>query len=171
MSIDFKWENLDRAKLPAGQHPKTWPAWGLPRADGREVAMESMFQFYIYEGDLLGAMQHPSDRLGRVVKRAKEMHPWIKAEPVVVPPVLLQYEAPVIARLPISPEVGIGPVTLPRIAVVALLRSHREARDRACCFSSLIVIWFQETFGDASPDVLSQIARIDWEAKAFDWMP
>jgi hypothetical protein len=33
------------------------------------------------------------------------------------------------------------------------------------------VIWFQEAFGDASAEVMAQIASLDWDALAFDWMP
>lgn len=171
MSTEFDWAALDRQPLPVGQHPKTWPSWGTPRADGREIVLESLRQYYIYAGDLLGGMHHPRDKVVQVVGAAKQQLAWCKAEPVVLPPILLEYSHPRMPPRLLPPEAGIGAVTLPRVASIALLRSHREARDSSCCFSSLIVIWFQESFGDAPPAIQAQIAAIDWDALAFDWMP
>ena len=130
-----------------------------------------MRQFYLYRGDLLGAMNHPNERLQEVVEEAKRMCPWYKADPVVLPPVLLEYSTPAMVLPSNPPKDYLGPVTLPRVAVIAELRSHREARDPDCCFSTLLVIWFQEAFGDASAEVMAQIASLDWDALAFDWMP
>lgn len=171
MSIEFDWAALDKQPLPLGQHPKTWPSWGLPRTDGRDVDMESMHQFYIYGGDLLGAMYHPRKKLSSITAKALELYQWVKADPVIIPPVLMEYSHPnQPQRLPTSAS-DIGTVTLPRVAVIAALRSGRVARDSSCCFSSLVVIWFQESFGDASSATLEQVAAIDWDALAFDWMP
>lgn len=37
-------------------------------------------------------------------------------------------------------------------------------------YSSLVVAWFQEAFGlPADPDILGQIAGIDWERHAVEW--
>lgn len=69
------------------------------------------------------------------------------------------------------PEWNLGPVTLPRIAVIAELESASPARDAAECFSSLIAIWFQDRFGDPPNDVLRQLSAIEWNALAFDWSP
>ncbi len=171
MNPEIDWNSLAREVLPPGQHPKTWPAWGLPRADGREVDLESMHKFYIYRGDLLGAMRHPIQRLKQIEEEAARLHPWYKAAPVIIPPVLLEYLLPNMVLPSNSPEGFPGAVTLPRVAVIAELRSHREARDSTCCFSSLLVIWFQESFGDASDETMAQIASLDWNALAFDWMP
>lgn len=166
------WQHSDRRPLPAGEHPKTWPVWGIPRADGREVELESIHQRYIYAGDLLGAMRPPQHHVDRVVEMASSLHPWCNADPVVIPPVLLEYSLP---RMPIQlsapSEESLGAVTLPRVATIALLTSHREALDSTCCFSSLMVIWFQEAFGDAPESILRQIAALDWNALAFDWTP
>ena len=88
-----------------------------------------------------------------------------------LPPTLLEYSVPGKARRFVPPENDIGPVTLPRVASIALLRSDQQARDPSCCFSSLVVIWFQEEFGDAPSAIKAQIASLDWNALAFDWMP
>jgi hypothetical protein len=171
MKPEIDWTSLARQTLPSGQHPKTWPAWGCPRADGREVDLETMHQFYLYRGDLLGSMRHPRERLTQVEEEAARLHPWYKASPVIIPPVLLEYSLPNMVLPSIPPEGFLGPVSLPRVAVIAELRSHRQARDPTCCFSSLLVIWFQETFGDASAETMSKIASLDWDALAFDWTP
>ena len=168
---NIDWASPQRQKLPSGEHPKTWPSWGLPRADGRDVALESLRQFYIYAGDLLGGMHHPRDKVAQVVATAKQQVPWCKAEPVVLLPMLLEYSLPRMPPRLLPRKEDIGPVTLPRVASIALLRSHREARDPSCCCSSLIVVWFQDRFGDPEESILQQIAALDWNALAFDWMP
>lgn len=171
MNPKIDWTSLARQTLPPGQHPKNWPAWGCPRADGREVDLETMHQFYIYRGDLLGAMCHPSERLTQVEEEAARLHPWYKGAPMIIPPVLLEYSLPNMVLPSKLPKGFLGLVTLPRVAVIAELRSHREVRDSACCFSSLLVICFQEAFGDASADTMAQIASVDWDTMAFDWTP
>ena len=168
---ELDWKNLARRPLPEGEHPKTWPAWGIVRMDGREVDVESLHQYYLYAGHLLGGMHHPCEELEAAIEKARKLHPWVKSDPVVLPPVLLEYNVKGKARRMVAPEEDIGPVTLPRVASIALLRSHSEARDPACCFSSLVVVWFQDAFGDAPAEVRAQIAALDWTALAFDWMP
>lgn len=71
----------------------------------------------------------------------------------------------------VPPETDVGAVTLPRIASIALLRSYKEARDPSCCFSSLVVVWFQDAFGNPDDIILHQIAELEWNVLAFDWMP
>jgi hypothetical protein len=172
MNASFDWNALPRRPLvPAGQYPKTWPNWGQPRPDGRLVVLESLHQSYIYAGDLLGAMLHPEKHLAWIRKKAQALYPSIKAPAAIIPPVLLEYT---VAKQPmrlVAPEQDLGPVTLPRVAVVAELNSHTPARDRAECFSSLVVIWFQERFGDTPPEIQRQVAELDWDALAFDWTP
>ncbi len=86
----FEWTLLaQKALLPVGQRPKTWPKWGLPRAGGREVDLESMHQSCLYAGDLLGRMSHLEDRLKRVIERAGELHSWFRMPAAIIPPVLL----------------------------------------------------------------------------------
>jgi hypothetical protein len=172
MELNFDWKTLERKPmLPAGLHPKTWPKWGMPRADGREVDLESMHQGYLYAGDLLGRMSHPEDRLERVIKKASSLNPWITAPVVIIPPVLLEYSMPGRPAPVYDPEKHLGLVTLPRVFVIAELRSHRPARDKNECFSSLIVVWFQENFGDVAPEIQQKIAELDWNKLAWDWAP
>lgn len=165
------WKSLPRHKLPTGAHPKTWPPFSVARVDDREVFIESLRQYYIYAGDLLGGMHHPRDKVAQIVATARQQVPWCKSEPIVLPPPLLEYSLPRMPTRLLPRKEDIGPVTLPRVASIALLRSHREARDPSCCISSLIVIWFQERFGDPDESALCQIAALDWNALAFDWMP
>jgi hypothetical protein len=172
MNASFDWNSLPRRPLlPAGQYPKTWPKWGVPRADGRKVELESLHQSYIYAGDLLGAMLHPEKHIAWIRKKAAALYPSIKAPAVVIPPVLFEYAVEIRPRRLVAPEQDIGPVTLPRVAVIAELNSHTPARDHAECFSSLVVIWFQEKFGDAPAEIQQQVAELDWDALAFDWTP
>ena len=86
----FEWTLLaQKALFPVGKCPKTWPKWGLPRADGSEVDLESMHQSYLYTGDLLGGMFHLEDCLERVIERAGELHSWIRMPAAIITPVLL----------------------------------------------------------------------------------
>ena len=171
MVPELDWTTLERQALPFGQRPKTCPSWGMMRADGRIVDLASLHQFYIYGGDMLGAMEHPREQVRRVVERAEALHEWIRSEPVVIPPTLLEFNLPNNPMRKVAPQSSLANVTLPRVAAIAELRSHSVARDSNYCFSSMVVIWFQETFGDASPETLTQISAIDWNAHAFDWMP
>ena len=172
MELNFDWRKLERKPLlPAGLHPKTWPHWGVPRADGREVDMESMHQGYLYAGHLLGGMFHPEGSLEQVMKKAKLLYPWVAAPAVIIPPVLLEYSMPDRPTPVYDPEKQLGPVTLPRVYVIANLRSHQPARDKNECFSSLIVVWFQENFGDVAPEIQQKIAELDWNNLAYDWAP
>lgn len=172
MELNFDWKKLERKPLlPAGLHPKTWLKWGLPRTDGREVDLESMHQGFLYAGDLLGWMSHPEERLERVMDKAKSLYSWNKAPAVIIPPVLLEYSMPDRPAPVYDPEKHLGPVTLPRVYVIAELRSHQPARDKYECFSSLIVVWFQENFGDVAPEIQQKIAELDWNNLAYDWAP
>ena len=172
MELKFDWRKLERKPLlPAGLHPKTWPHWGGPRADGREVDMESMHQGYLYAGHLLGGMFHPEGSLEQVMKKTKLLYPWVAAPAVIIPPVLFEYSMPDRPTPVYDPEKQLGPVTLPRVYVIANLRSHQPARDKNECFSSLIVVWFQEKFGDVAPEIQQKIAELDWNNLAYDWAP
>ena len=130
-----------------------------------------MHQSYLYAGDLLGGMSHPEERFEQVVERAGELHPWIMMPAVIIPPVLLEYSLPNRPMRIVDPDSHPGPVTLPRVVVIADLRSHRPARDDKECFSSLVVIWFRELFGDVPAEIQKQIAELDWDRLAFDWTP
>lgn len=171
MTHEIDWKNLERRSIAFGEHPKTCPDWGILREDGRGLVLNTLHQHYLYSGHLLGAMHHPRKQLDAVLDKARKLHAWCERAPVVLPPVLLEYALP---NMPIrfaASEDDLGPVTLPRVASIALVESDDYARDRSCCFSSLIVVWFQDRFGDTPDDVKRQIAVLDWNALAFDWMP
>ena len=120
MNATFDWKALPRRPLlPAGQFPKTWPKWGQPRADGRVVVLQSLHQSYIYAGDLLGAMLHPEKHLDWIRKKAEALYPSVKAPAVILPPVLFEYAVVKQPLRLVAPEQDLGPVTLPRVAVVA----------------------------------------------------
>lgn len=140
----------------------------MPCADGRQLCLEQLHQSYIYAGDLLGLVRHPQEYVTRVAEQARRQHRWVTAEPVVLPPRLLEFtrRAPQGSDLP--PAHG---VSLPRVAVIGLFTSDKPARDAAEIYSSLVVIWFQDRYGDAEPETLAQIASLDWAAHAFDWSP
>lgn len=88
---------------------------------------------------------------------------------MIIPPVLLEYSLPNQPMRVDDSDSHPGPVTLPRVVVIADLRSHRPARDDKACFSSLVVIWFQEQLGDVPAGIQQQIAKLDWHRLAFDW--
>lgn len=169
---DFDWEQLPRRPMtPFKTHPKVPPAWGLPRSDGRKVRLQSLHQAYIYANDLLAMTQHPASVLEPIVARARKLHPAAGAEPVVLPPVLLEFEYPWFPGREIQDPPFWLSVTLPRVASIAEFFSSPQARDPQECFSSLVVIWFQEGFGNPDEEILKQIAALDWNALAYDWTP
>lgn len=57
---------------------------------------------------------------------------------------------------------------LPRVACLARFDSGElPGSDNSC--SSLVVAWFQGSFGLPAEDVLEEIGRIDWESEAQGW--
>lgn len=170
--MEFEWDHLPRRPIePAPQHPKTHPRWGLPRADGREVFLEALHQYYIYRGHLMGFVHPPAQAINEAIANAKKQYSWVGSEPVLVEPVLLEYS---ILHTPWRKDPNaqnFRPVTLPRVASIGLFFSGQFARDDQESFSSLVVIWFQEGFGNPDEETLRQIAALDWNALAYDWMP
>lgn len=168
MTPPFDWATLLREPMPEGQHPKTPPSFGVPCADGTVLQLETLQQSYLYAGDLLGGLRHPEEYLRRVVEEARTRHRWVEAEPIVLPPVLLEFSRPAPPGATVATVTG---VTLPRVATIALFTCGKPARDPSETFSSLVVIWFQERFGNPEAETVTQIASLDWKALAFDWTP
>ncbi len=170
--IHFDWKGLSRRPLePLGSYPKECPGGEIQLADGRDISIRQLHQHYIYAGHMLGAMSPPEEEVLRVIDLAQQRYPWMKQAIAVFPPELLVYSPPRMPLMLAQPEQDLGPVTLPRVAVIAELQSFSPARDATECYSSLIAIWFQDRFGDPPNEVLSQISSLDWNALAFDWTP
>ena len=167
--ITFDWRVLPRTQLtPESDHPKNSPHPKLQLADGRMISLVSMNQSFIYAGDLLGAITHPESRVLDTLRRAQRLHPNVSEAFVVLPPTLLTYSHPSAPMLA-PPERNLGPVTLPRIAVIAMFDSGPLAKVDSECSSSLVVIWFQDKFGDPAQEIIEQIAQLDWNELAWDW--
>lgn len=168
--IRFNWETLPRRPLePIGGYPKDYAGGDIHLADGRKISILTLHQDYIYSGHMLGAMYPPEEEAYKVIARAQKLFPALKDAIVVLPPELLVYSPPRMPLMVAPPGWDVGPVTLPRVAVIAELRSLSPARNPTECFSSLIAIWFQERFGDPTEEIIRQISLIDWNTPAIDW--
>lgn len=168
--IRFDWATLPRKPLiPEGEHPKDFPGLRLRMADGREISMQRMDQSYIYGGHLLGAMHHPEKTVLETIERTETLFPWVEAPPAVLPPLLLKFDCPRTPIMRLPEQADLGNVTLPRVAVIAEFQSYETKNSHGESFSSLLVIWFQDRFGDPSAEVLGQIVSLDWDALAWNW--
>ena len=168
MTLLFDWDSLPHEPLPAGQDPRTQPPFGPPCAKGHRLMLEALEQSYLYAGDLLGYLHHPATYVSRVRARARVRHAWVEAEPVVLPPRLFEFSY---ATPPDGSPMPARGVTLPRVATIALLTRDRPARSADEVYSSLVVIWFQDRFGDPPAETLAAIEGLDWDGLAFDWTP
>ena len=170
--ISFDWATLPcRPMEPNGSYPKEFTGGDIQLTGGRKISIQRMQQYFIYSGHMLGAMRSPAREAHNVVERAQRLHPSLKDAMIVLPPELLIYAPQKMPLMLAPPEENIGPVTLPRVAVIAELQSFSPARDDMECFSSLIAIWFQDRFGETPSTVLAQLSELAWDELALDWTP
>ena len=170
--IPFDWATLPRRPLePIGSYPKDFAGGDIQLADGRKISIRRLQQYFIYSGHMLGAMSAPEEEAYNVIKRAQSLHPALKEAMIMLPPELFIYAPPRMPLMVAPLGWDLGPVTLPRVAVIAELQSFSPARDNTECFSSLVAIWFQDQFGDTPSTVLAQLSGLDWNELALDWTP
>ncbi len=125
---------------------------------GREVSVQNLRQFHVYEGLLEGS---PTKELN-----ARIIDNVLSAEASQGRPYLI---APVERPIAINREPPIGtPAQLPSIACVARLQS-RAAKLSDADYSELTVVWFQDDYAfPIDPRALQQILFVDWAKHAID---
>ena len=143
--------------------------WCVTLADGRVIALEQLHQYRVYAGVLAGAPRDVEHDLSSALARAKKLFPYYKVPAVMLVPQVSSGSFPEREdeKFPMLPW-----MVLPKIACIAEFKSGEPARDKGECFSSLVVVWYQERLG--LPDdgrTLAQLQNIDWKNRAWDWTP
>jgi uncharacterized protein (TIGR02996 family) len=125
---------------------------------GREVSLQNLRQFHVYEGLLEGS---PTKELN-----ARIIDNVLSAEASQGRPYLI---APVERPIATNREPPFGtPAQLPPIACVARLQS-RPVKLPEADYSELTVVWFQDDYAmPIDPRALQHLLFVDWAKHAID---
>jgi hypothetical protein len=169
--LDFVWPNA-----PKNDHGEIGPnPLGAPVAleidlrDGRLINLRELHQYYVYHGTLCGVPPTPEGELVAALKTAQRVFPHFGARPVMLEPL---FHGATFKRQPAEEPYPYPLVWLPKVCTLAQFESGAPARNDAECYSSLVVVWFQECYG--LPDdvrVFDQLRCLDWNAYAVDSTP
>jgi hypothetical protein len=174
-SFYWQWADLPRKQL-AG-HPSQFSGFTLELNGGRIISLISMEQYLIdYPVALTPSISHPERHVLAAIQKAKRVAMWIEAAPIVLPPTLLEIDYSRDKQLShheVEPNLGPGEnaLVLPRVGVISEFLSLAAARDKAEVYSSLLVVWFQDSFGEIPATIQGQLIEIDWKHAAYDWTP
>ncbi len=131
--------------------------------DNIEVSIRELHQWGTYNGLLEGLPTDASNKrtIETVIKRAQEMsflNNYYLIEPEQTP-------------IKINRPYRFGtPMSLPSTVCIAELWHHQPARNEDMHASSLLVIWFQETYCfPIEDDILEKFKTIDWGKHAYDF--
>ncbi len=164
--IRFDWDASPGKAWPENLHPAGHDSWSIDLKPKRSIWLDEFHQFSVYAGMLAGI---PSDTTRFAADALQEAE---RLTPQHLPTLILQ---PLFREF-ISPNHYGEPRkklrVLPPIASVAAFKSSTTASSPDNIYSSLRVLWFQETFGlPTDPQILEQLRAIDWEREAVSWDP
>ena len=167
---EVRWKELPRKKLLG--HPMEFAGLTVRLADGREIRLSQMSQKFIYANHLHPALNHPARIVADAIKEAKGALSRGDEQPLVLPPTLFESNHPMHVSES-DPDLGDNgkALSLPRVQVIAEFISYSPAFESSESFSSLVVIWFQDNFGEIPSSIRAQLAAIEWKHLAFDWTP
>jgi hypothetical protein len=169
--LDFNWRNVPKRDHGAiGANPLgTFGALEIELPDGRLIELRELHQYYAYHGTLCGVPPTPENELVEALKTAQRVFPQFGMRPVMLQPV---FHGGTFKRRPGEKPHPYPLVWLPQICTIAQFVSGALAHAGSHYCSSLVVIWFQETYGLVD-DVrtLAQLRELDWETQAIDWSP
>jgi hypothetical protein len=171
-TLPFRWDAVTHEFVgPAGYRNRVdAAAWRLTLASGRTIRLTSLEQQGTYDGVLCGSPRSDPQFNDRIVKgaigRAAEALGCAVTDIAVLAPRLL--------RLAESKEQqGQEPASaaidfLPPVRTLARFDSSPVA-DAEAGWSSLVVLWFQDTFGlPEAGHVTDQLRALDWDRLAED---
>lgn len=132
---------------------------------GWSVSLRSLRQFLVYGGLLEGLPTREMNE--RIINRlvAEE-----RGRPFASEPLLLQPEQRPVEYHRERPYPFGEPAAIPGVGCVGEFRSYQTVRDHHECYSSLVVIWFQDGFTPPiAPEVWPQFRAINWAQHAADY--
>lgn len=164
--IRFDWLSAPGTAWHADRHPAGRDSWSIKLTSGRGIALGEFHQFNLYAGMLAGI---PSDTARFAADAINEANLLVRQQ---LPMLMLQPMFREFDYARIRGEARTKHRALPPIASVAVFSSSTLESSPDNIYSSLKVIWFQETFGlPADPHILDQLRAIDWEREAMSWDP
>lgn len=164
--IRFDWLAAPGTAWPADQHPAGRTSWAIELATSRKIGLAEFHQFSVYAGMLAGI---PSDTARFAADAIKEANLLVRQQ---LPMLMLQPMFREFDYARIRGKARTKHRALPPIASVAVFSSSTLESSPENIYSSLKVIWFQETFGlPGDPHILDQLRAIDWEREAVSWDP
>jgi len=164
--IRFDWEAAPSTTWPADRHPAGRDSWTIKLQSGRSIRLDEFHQFSIYAGMLAGI---PSDTARFAADAIKEANILIRQQMpmLMLQPMFREFDSPKYLGEPRKKLRA-----LPPIASVAAFNSSTLESSPDLLYSSLKVIWFQESPGlPTAPYILDQLRAIDWEREAMSWDP
>lgn len=164
--IRFDWLSAPSAAWPGDRHPAGRDSWSFKLTSGRGIALGEFHQFNLYAGMLAGI---PADTARFAVDALSEANRLIPQElpTLMLQPMFRAFDSP---KYYGEPRKRLR--ALPPIASVAVFSSSTLESSPDNLYSSIKVIWFQETFGlPAELHILDQLRAIDWEREAVSWDP
>lgn len=164
--IRFDWESGPGTEWPANRHPAEFAHWSFKLLSGREIRLAEFHQFKLYAGLLAGI---PTDTARFASNAIQEAHRLV---PGSLPMLVLQPVFREFNHAKFAIETSTKHRVLPPIASAAVFNSNSIGSSPDNPYSSLKVIWFQDTFGlPDDPQTLNQLTAIDWEREAMGWTP
>lgn len=178
-SYQWRWSELPRKQWSG--YPWNFEGFKIELADGRTISLEWMRQFKTdyYSPLSLGvpSYSHPEDYVSSAIQHARKLADWIETPPIVLAPTLYELTSisrdEIISRYKTASDLGLGDraLVLPRVYVISQFDSCSSAEDTEECMSSLLIIWYQDNFGEIPADIQSQLAQINWKNSAYGWDP
>ena len=175
LALPFRWEDVPREPIgPRGYRSRAEQAqWRLELNSGRAIRLASIRQSGTNDGVLCGSPRSDSAFNARHVKQAIEIAAEeFGCEPgkvAVLPPCLLRSIEKKRPGDPGPEEIAVD--YLPPVQTFAVFESSpQDGADADADGSSLVVVWFQNAFGQPEEGhVMEQLRALDWESLATDW--
>lgn len=140
------------------------PAFSVRLNDQRRIWLINYSQFRTYGGVLEGIPETFVPFFENAINKAHDLFPLDGVKPVILPPKLHQGRV----RRPRSWKmVDETWCLLPSITSIGMFDS--EGAVDVGSMSSVLLIWFQDRFGNPTEFVKKQIRALDWDRYAHQW--
>lgn len=139
-------------------------AYSLRLKNRRRIRLVNSWQCRTYDGLLEGIPETLLPFFENAINRAHDLFPLDEVKPVILPPKLHQGR---IRRQRNGEMVDETWCLLPSITSIGMFDSDGATDDGS--MSSVLLIWFQDRFGNPTEFVKKQIRALDWDRYAHQW--
>ena len=137
---------------------------------GRDIYLDQLFQYRTYSG-LVEGLPTPNYN-ENLIQRALEYSKtklWCQyANPFLIVPIQIPIDLSDKQKDKYFKFRLEMPSKLPEMVSLASFESYQPARDKNAMGSILGIVWFQDTFGLPTDEIVEQMKLIDWENLAYD---